>query len=110
MKRKIKKKIKSYAVGLTLFSSFMVIAFLSYEFYQSTRPRYFKPDYNKIPNYYKGELSKAPNYYKGDVRKLKNYYKGDISKSPNYYIPKSEKVKRKKNRVEKAVTAVREYW
>ncbi len=110
MKRAIKKKIKNYSVGMSLFSGFLILTFLLYEFYQSTRPRYVKPDYNRIPNYYKGDMKKVPNYYKGDVSKLDNYYKGDVTKSPNYYIPKSERMKKKKNPVEKAVTAIKEYW
>ncbi len=109
MKKKIKNKIQNYAIGVLTFSIFVTISFFLYEYYQQTKPRYFKPNYDQISNYYKGDMKKVPGYYKGDMTKLKNYYKGDETKSPNYYIPKSEMEKRlkKANKLKRSLESVK---
>ncbi len=96
MRKKVKDKIQNITIGILTSSIFVITSFFLYEFYQNSKPRYYKPNYNKISNYYKGDMKKVPGYYKGDMSKLKNYYKGDVTKSPNYYIPKEEREKRLK--------------
>ena len=109
MKRRIKKKIENYIISGLVFGIFSVMAFFLYEYYQTTKPRYYKPDYKKISNYYKGDMEKVPGYYKGDMEKMKNFYKGDVTKSPNYYIPKSEREKRlkKENKLKRGLESVK---
>ncbi len=109
MKKKIKNKIQNYIISGLVFSIFSTMAFFIYEYYQATKPRYYKPNYNKISNYYKGDMKNVPGYYKGDVTKLKNYYKGDVTKSPNYYVPKSEREKKlkKENKLKRGLESVK---
>ncbi len=109
MRKNTKNKIQNITIGILIFSIFATMSFFLYEYYQNTKPRYFKPNYDKISNYYKGDLKKVPGYYKGDMTKLKNYYKGDETKSPNYYIPKSEREKRlkKANKLKRSLESVK---
>ncbi len=110
MRRKYKNKLQNITIGLLTFSIFAILSLFIYEYYQNTKPRYFKPNYKKISNYYKGEMKNVPGYYKGDLKKLKNYYKGDVTKSPNYYIPKEERKKRlkKANKLKRGLESVKE--
>ncbi len=109
MKKKTKRKVQNLIIGGLLSGIFSIMAYLIYEYYQTTKPRYYKPNYSKISNYYKGDMKNVPRYYKGDMKKLKNYYKGDISKTPNYYVPKSEREKKlkKENKLKRGLESVK---
>ncbi|WP_457622104.1 hypothetical protein [Persephonella sp.] len=98
--------------GLIIGIMFTIVAgYGVYKFYESTKPRYYKPDHRKIPNYYKGDIRNTPKYYKGDMKKVPKYYKGKMSESPNYYRPKGVKPSEKEERSDKnKLEALREGW
>ncbi|WP_457641641.1 hypothetical protein [Persephonella sp.] len=103
------KNIAGLTIGIMFF---IVVGYGLYKFYETTKPKYYKPNYKNIPNYYKGDIRNTPKYYKGELKKLPNYYKGKLSDSPNYYRPKGVKSSgaEKENRDQNKLEALREGW